>query len=306
MPRTARVKNFDYIYHIMVRSISDTPLFKDTKDKDKYLNLLAKYQKKIKFKVYSYCLMTTHAHLILDCNGADISKIMHGINQSYAQYFNIKYKRHGHLFQDRFKSKVVSNTQYLLTLSAYIHNNPTDIKKYKNCPEKFKYSTLSVYLGLSVDYFGIIDEQFILGLINENIKKARESYFSFVKSCNKIEKKAETDFEFKNEGSQYRSERTVLKREHTPETILAFVAKYTGVDKNLLHMKHRRNATDGRALSVLFLRCFCDFNYRQICSVLGNLTLSRISALCSIGINIVDSKECYNGILDVFLKEQAI
>jgi len=305
MCRTARVKNFDYIYHIMVRSISDTPLFKDVRDKDKYLNLVAKYQEKFKFKVYSYCLMTTHAHFILDCNGADISKIMHGINQSYAQYFNIRYKRHGHLFQDRFKSKVVLTQRYLLILSAYIHNNPTEIHNYRKCPEKFKYSSLGIYLGYSSDSFGILHQEFLMGLFNNDIKKARENYFSYMKSYNKIENNEEIDFEFENENSQYRSERIVLKRDYTPEAILAFVAEYTGIDENLLHMKHRRNATEGRALSVLLMRCFCDFSYRQICAVLGNLTLSRISTLCSIGVNIVANKECYNGILDTFLKGTA-
>lgn len=305
MPRIARIKNFNYIYHIMARSISDTPLFRENKDKDKYLTIIAKYQEKLKFKVYSYCLMTTHAHLILDCNGADISKIMHGINQSYAQYFNIKYKRHGHLFQDRFKSKVVSNQRYLLILSAYIHNNPTEIHNYRKSPEKFKYSTLALYLGYNVDSLGIVDTGFILELFNHDLKKARENYFLFVKSCNKAEKIAGIDYQFKNEGSQYRSEREVLKRDHTPETILAFISRYTGVDKNSLHMKHRRSATEARALSVLLMRCYCDFNYRQICSVLGNLTLSRIASLCSIGINIVQSKTCYSDILDVFLRENA-
>jgi REP element-mobilizing transposase RayT len=104
----------------MVRSISDVPLFRDDNDKDKYLLFIQKYQKKLGFKVYAYCLMTTHGHLIIDANGADISKVMHGINQCYAQYFNFRHKRHGHVFQDRFKSKVVDSEEYLFTLSAYI------------------------------------------------------------------------------------------------------------------------------------------------------------------------------------------
>jgi REP element-mobilizing transposase RayT len=88
MPRCARIKSSDSIYHIMVRSISDVDLFCTNQDKDKYLSLIKKYQVLFAFKVYAYCIMNTHAHLIIDSAGADISRIMHAINQSYAQYYN--------------------------------------------------------------------------------------------------------------------------------------------------------------------------------------------------------------------------
>ena len=84
MPRIARIKKLEGIYHIMVRSISDVSLFKDSKDKDIYLLLIKKYQKIYLFKVYAYCLMQTHGHIAIDCCGADISKIMKSINQCYA------------------------------------------------------------------------------------------------------------------------------------------------------------------------------------------------------------------------------
>ena len=118
----------------MCRSISEINLFKDDSDKRKYMALIKKYQRLFKFKVYGYCLMNNHVHLIIDANGSDISKVMHGINFSYAQYFNKRHKRHGHLFQDRFKSKIINNKRYLFAVSAYVHNNPTNIPEYNNCP----------------------------------------------------------------------------------------------------------------------------------------------------------------------------
>lgn len=127
IPRTARVKSPAGIYHIMIRSISDTPLFKNDIDKNKYLELIRKNQNIFLFKMYSYCLMTTHAHFIIDSAGADVSKFMKAINLSYAIYFNKKYNRHGHLFQGRFKSKLITNDKYLIMLSAYIHSNVKDL-----------------------------------------------------------------------------------------------------------------------------------------------------------------------------------
>lgn len=129
MPRIARIKSGTAIYHIMARSISEVKLFRSSDDKKKYMKLIKEYQKLYNFKIYAYCLMDNHLHLIIDANGADISKIMHCINFKYARYFNTVHKRHGHLFQDRFKSKIVLDNEYLIKLSAYIHNNPLDIKQ---------------------------------------------------------------------------------------------------------------------------------------------------------------------------------
>jgi len=303
MCRTFRIKDDDFIYHVMGRSISDIPLFRDDKDKDKYLFYVKKYKEKFDFKLYAYCLMSTHAHLLVDANGADISKFMHGINQSYAQYFNNKYNRHGHVFQDRFKSKVVDNDDYLFTVSAYIHNNPTDIEGYENCPEDYQYSTFSVYLGLKKDVYGIVDEEFIMGFFNENAKKAREKYYKFVMKCD--DEYMKMQHEFKDEKGQYRSERTVLVRDFKAEDVMDFVEKYTDVDEKMLKWKYKREAKESRALCVFLIRYYCDFTYKQICSLIGRLTLSRVSELSNIGLELIENNKRYMNIMEDFLKEKA-
>jgi len=303
MPRAKRVKNeeLNYIYHVMDRSNSGIPLFRDDKDKDKFLSFIKKYQEKFDFRVYAYCLMTTHAHLIIDAHGADISQFMQRINLAYALYFNTRYHRHGHVFQDRFKSKVVDTGSYLLVLSAYIHNNPTSMKRYRDCPEKFKYSTLGLYLGLNDDPYKIVDQKFVMGLFSENVKKAREEYYAFVGLCND-EKKLAT-LEFEDEKSQYRSERKPLVRNFKPEDIVEFIVKYTGISKELLHWKNKKEATKSRALFVFLVRYYCNFTFKQICGVIGGLTLSRISQLEEIGYKLIKEDERYKNIMDDFLKK---
>jgi REP element-mobilizing transposase RayT len=185
MPRMARVKTYDSIFHIICRSISEVNLFKTNEDKLKYISLIKKYQKVHSFIVYGYCLMDNHLHMIIDANGADISAVMHSINFSYAQYFNGTHKRHGHLFQDRFKSKIIDNDLYLFVASAYIHKNAMDIITYKNCPEKYEFSSLGVYLGLRKDPFGLVSSSFVLGLFGSDPKGARERYRRFVLNCKK-------------------------------------------------------------------------------------------------------------------------
>ena len=90
-----------------------------------------------KFKLYCFCLMPNHVHLIIEVEdpGA-LNKIMRGINLSYTLYFNYKYEKVGHLWQDRFKSRVIQKDNYLIDCMAYIENNPlrsslaSDIKEY--------------------------------------------------------------------------------------------------------------------------------------------------------------------------------
>jgi putative transposase len=128
MPRIARAKSHESIYHIMCRSISEFNLFRDDDDKNHYLDLLKRYCSRFHCSVFAYCLMDTHLHLHLDPQGFDVSRFMHGVNLSYAVYYNLKHKRHGHVFQGRFESKVTASDKYNLAVSAYIHNNAKDSK----------------------------------------------------------------------------------------------------------------------------------------------------------------------------------
>lgn len=302
MPRTERIKSENAIYHVMVRSITEVPLFKKENDKDKYLSQMRNYQIIYGFKVYAYCMMTNHAHFIIDSNGADISKIMHGLNFKYAITYNRIHDRHGHVFQDRFKSKIVDTNRYLITLSAYIHNNPIKIKGYETCPEKYKYSSLKVYLGLEKDLTGLLDETYIMQMIGDNVNNARDRYLQFVYTCDK--EKLKKEMEFEDEKTEYRSQRKVLVRNFNPEQIMSFISEETGVEKLMMYVKNSRNNKAARALAVLLMRSLCNFKISHICQVLGNITESRVSKLCSIGVELISTEDRYKDIVNKFILQQ--
>ncbi|MCM8711738.1 transposase [Clostridium sp. SYSU_GA19001] len=302
MPRIARQKKENAIFHVMARSISEVNLFKDNQDKACYLEFVKKYQKTYEFRVYGYCLMDNHLHLIIDTNGTDISRIMHSINFSYAQYFNHKHKRHGHLFQDRFKSKMVKSEVYLYALSAYVHNNPCDIKGFENCPEKYEFSSLPIYLGLRHDPYELIEDGFIMGMFSKNPKKARESYMRLVyKCCDKVFKE---EVEFLSEGTEYRSGRKILVRNVKIKEIIEFIALKMEVKKIKLHTKYCREIVEAKALAVLLMRSLCNLKCSEICRVFGNITQSRVSKLSSLGVKLLD-EEKYRNITREFMMEYA-
>lgn len=298
MPRSARIKSPQSIFHVMVRSVGDIALYRDNKDKDRFVFLIKKYKTLFQFKVYAFCIMTNHSHILIDTNGADISDIMHGINQSYAQYYNRKYNRRGHLFQDRFKSKIINSDRYLLVCSAYIHNNPNDIKKYRNSVENYNYSSLGIYLGIRNDAFNIVDKDYIMKFYNSDLKKARDIYVKLV--CASNEKSLKRAEEFENEKSEYRSERSVLCRKVSIEDILSFISNVTRMDKNRILLKNNHKNIESKALSVYFMRCMCGYTIKDVCRIIGNITESRISKLCSIGIDLIFSDK-YKDLVEKFL-----
>jgi len=245
--------------------------------------------------------MDNHAHFIINANGADISKVMHGINFSYAQMFNHKYNRHGHLFQDRFKSKVVYDERYLISLSAYIHNNPKDLVEYENCIEKYEFSSLSAYLNKGKDKYNILDKQYVKQLVHYSEKIIGKGYKNIVDGMH--DKKLKEDSEFNTEKTKYVSEKSTLVKDIKIGEIIEYISKNTGMDSIKFHFKNVRKVTEVRALAVVIMKGLCDFKCADICKAFGNITQSRVSKLCSIGITLLDEKPKYKAIISSFVME---
>ncbi|QCX33150.1 transposase [Caloramator sp. E03] len=300
MPRMARQKSYDSIYHVMVKSISEVLLYKDDKDKIKYLDYMKKAQEQFEFRVYSYCLMDNHAHFIIDANGADISKIMHFINYKYAMYFNKRYERSGHLFQDRFKSLIVKDDRYLFALTAYVHFNATDLKGYDKNPQDYRFSSLGIFLGQKTDEFELIDDKFILSMFSLKEATARAIYKDFVFKVKSIVD-AQRE-EFKKEGTEYRSMRTILVRDLSPDKIIELISQKFNVDKLMLRIKRAKEAKEAKAILCFVLRKFCDLRCADICRILGNMGQSNVSKLCSLGRELVKEEKYKNIVNDILVQ----
>jgi hypothetical protein len=212
----------------------------------------------------------------------------------------IKHKRNGHLFQDRFKSKIIGSESYLINLSAYIHNNPVDIKRYRQHPERYRFSSLGVYLGMNKDPFGILDVSFIMQLFGKDVQSARERYYSMVFASTNTE--LIKDAEFTDEKTCYKSGRVILVRNFKKEDILDYVSGRTKVHVDKIRVKSSREAVEGKALCVLLMRGLCDYKCKDICEALGSITQSRVSKLCSIGLKLMDD-ERYKTVIRDFIEK---
>lgn len=299
MSRTPRKKGLSNIHHIMSRSISEINLFNDYKDKDRFLKIIKKYQQIYMFSIYSYVLMDTHYHIQVYDNGADISKFMKSINQSYAQYYNKKYSRHGHVFADRFKSKPIEKDSYAITTSAYIHNNPKDIKVYKDCVHKYKYSSLRAYAGIHSKYSDLVDTNFILNYFSTNKTIARKSYLQFIFKSYQLNVNEEISFN-KSE-KLYTPVKHLLIRDFTPTQVISFVSKYSK-RSFCIHTKYNHTNIELKSICVVLMRSLCDFKFSDISKFIGNLTYSNVGRLCQKGIDLINNSQKYKNIVCDFIE----
>ena len=149
MPRRVRIELAGF-HHVYNRAVERKYILQNVVDKDKFLEILNEVCKKYRLTIHSYCIMDNHYHLLLENSLENLSLAMRQLNSKYATYYNKKYKRVGHLWQDRFKSWYVLNENYLYILYKYIESNPVSAKM-TNRIGKYKYSSSYTILNNSIE-----------------------------------------------------------------------------------------------------------------------------------------------------------
>jgi REP element-mobilizing transposase RayT len=124
MPRQARQLSETGYLHLILRGIGRQAIFEEREDYLRFLSVLARFCGETEIKVLAWCLMENHVHLLVRDGEGRTPLLMKKLGVSYSHYFNRKYDRCGHLFQDRYLSEVVEDEAYLLTALRYILNNP--------------------------------------------------------------------------------------------------------------------------------------------------------------------------------------
>src|SRR3954454_7856516 len=111
-------------YHLTIRGVARMPIVVDDIDRRRWLRLMRKSASRFRWIVHVYCLMTNHAHLVVEATLEDVSIGMHRLNGIYAQRFNERHDRVGDLYQERFHAKVVRDEKHLEDACAYVLANP--------------------------------------------------------------------------------------------------------------------------------------------------------------------------------------
>ena len=167
MTRRARTESETGIYHVMLRGINKQNIFECREDYERFKTCLFNAKEKSGAKVYGYCLMNNHAHIIISTGPEAIGIVFKRIGVSYAGWYNRKYERQGPLFQDRFKSESIIDDSYLLAALRYIHQNPVKVGLCRQ-PGDYEWSSYADYAG---NGHGLVDTAIVLDMFSANSAK---------------------------------------------------------------------------------------------------------------------------------------
>ncbi len=173
MARKPRIQFAGGTYHIISRGNEKKDIYYDEWDYKLFTSKLYKLSSLLEINVFCYCLMKNHFHLLIQTKHPNLSIFMKGLLGYYATYFNKRHNRSGHLFQNRYKSFIVDNDNYLVQLSRYIHLNPARAG-FNKPPEEYKWSSMQYYLNTDKR------QDFIKQDLIMNYFKNKESYYSFI------------------------------------------------------------------------------------------------------------------------------
>jgi REP element-mobilizing transposase RayT len=180
MPRKSRIDVPGALHHVIGRGIERRKIFLDDEDGDDFLERLAANLKRTKSSCYAWALLPNHFHLLLRTGTAPISALMRRLLTGYAVTFNLRHRRHGHLFQNRYKSILCQEDTYLLELVRYVHLNPLRAGLVGDYAElcRYRYCGHRGILGRRTAEWQ--DADYVLGLFDKRAGIARRKYRQFV------------------------------------------------------------------------------------------------------------------------------
>jgi len=146
MARATRPDPVDGWHHVMSRGVNHAQIFTSEQDRLDFGRLLGELARRFGIEIHAYCLMGTHFHLLVHCPTGGLSSAMHLLLSSFARIVNDRTNRVGHLFGDRFCSRLVTDTRYLANIVRYIHQNPKDIVDVADIGD-YRWSSHRTYLG---------------------------------------------------------------------------------------------------------------------------------------------------------------
>lgn len=295
MGRPLRLEFEGAVYHITSRGNEKKKIFRDDKDRDKFLSILKEYKNRFNFLVHCYVLMDNHYHIVIETQRPNLVKIMHGLNSSYTGYFNKKYRRSGHLFQGRYKAIIVDKENYLLELSRYVHLNPVRAR-ITDKPQDYRWSSYRGYIKKK-EVNNIGNYEWLLSIFGKEEKRSRRNYREFVEEG--IEKRLENpikravgnialgskgfveeimdriDSDELGEGITYKKD---IINTVNPEHIIKEVSKRYRIKPEEITSTGTRN-NEARNVAIYLTKRLSELSNKQIASIFGGIKESAVSKI---------------------------
>jgi len=181
MPGTARLDTPGLLHHIMIRGIERRKIFNDGKDRENFIERLSVLVPETKTRCYAWSFLPNHAHFLFRSGPHGIAGLMRRLLTGYAVSYNRRHRRHGQLFQNRYKSVICQEDRYLKELVRYIHLNPLRAKIVMDMKEldRYAYCGHNALLGKKKREWQ--DIEYVLGFFGKRAGEARKGYRSYIK-----------------------------------------------------------------------------------------------------------------------------
>ncbi|MGI0013697.1 MAG: transposase, partial [Nitrososphaera sp.] len=180
MPRQARLDSPGTLHHVIIRGIERRMIVEDGEDRENFVSRLGRLASESRTGIYAWALMTNHAHILLSSGPQGLSNFMRRFMTGYAVSYNLRHRRYGHLFQNRYKSIVCDADSYFTELVRYIHLNPLRVKLVEDLSqlEKYPYCGHGVIVGrIRYDWQ---DREHVLSWFGRSEGEAKRAYRRFV------------------------------------------------------------------------------------------------------------------------------
>ena len=145
--RTARNLSATNVYHAIQRGINKEKIFYTKTDYEKFLQILGEVKEISRFQLYTYCIMNNHIHYLIKAEEEPLGKVFNRIGSRFVPWYNNRYHRVGHLFQNRFKSEPVETESYFKTVIRYIIQNPLKAG-LEPAPGNYKWTSYNDFVNM--------------------------------------------------------------------------------------------------------------------------------------------------------------
>lgn len=178
MARPLRIEFAHAVYHVMSRGNERRPIVRDDSDRTRRIEWLRRTVEMYGWRLHAFVLMNNHDHLFVETPEPNLSAGMQHLNGSYTSYYNIRHRRHGHLFQGRYKAHLIENEGHWWEVSRYIHLNPVRAKLVVR-PDQWAWSSYPGYHRASRKLAWVTYRD-VLGEFGRNLEQARRAYRRFI------------------------------------------------------------------------------------------------------------------------------
>lgn len=317
MPRHLRVQFPGAIYHVTARGNGRQRIFRDARDRERFVGRLGASVDTYGVRLYVFCLMANHYHLVLETPQANLSRFMQSLETGYTVYFNLRHDSCGHLTQGRYGAKLVAGDSYLLRLTRYVQLNPVFVSRTKHLSveeriarlRRYRWSSYLSYVG-ECEPLDFVDYEPLLALVGgQKGKRRMAAYRRFVESgvAHADDEFAEAlDISARSIGDEdfrkwvdrryekllagvARTEDVTFRRQCgyvSPDRLLAAVCKAFTMHK--ADLCRRRRGCEARAVAAKMLCKYGGLTRRETAGALGlrsgqavTWQLSKLAALCN-------------------------